>query len=231
MSPQPTGWIPLWVRISHGSCLVVGGGQVASRKIKMLLEAGASSVEVVTREASKEVQALGQGERVRLRIKEVEKQDLKGASLVVVATDQSDVNQRVSQWAREMGLLCNVVDKPELCNVVFPAVLRRGRLEVAVSTGGSSPAMAARIRDEIGDCLKHGYELLLDLLAELRARIKKMDLPEERRLELLRALVNQEVMELSKKKDEKELRAILERRMAKALGGLGLEKTGSCPGE
>lgn len=216
MPQKASGWIPLWVRLGGFKCLVVGGGQVAWRKIRMLLEAGASVV-VVTKKASPQVEEMARGGFIQLRIKEVEQEDLKGARLVVVATDKGEVNRSVSHWAQQLGVLCNVVDKPELCTAVFPAVCRKGKLEVAVSTGGASPAMAARLRDQIADSLRPGYEALLDLLSEMRARVKEMGLSEKKRLALLRSLVDEKIMEECAIAKEEDLRAALETRLQKAL--------------
>lgn len=216
MSEKSAGWMPLWVRTKGVNCLVVGGGQVALRKIRMLLETGAS-VQVVTREASPAVEEMAQRGLIQLRIKEADKEDLRGCRLVVVATDSRDVNSCVTQWAQQQGVLCNVVDKPELCTALFPAIIRKGRLEVAVSTGGSSPAMAARIRDHIAQSLDQGYEVLLDLLSEIRGRVKHMGLSEDRRLKLLRSLVDDQVIALCKEKKYKEMGAILESRLHRAL--------------
>lgn len=216
MSVTNTGWMPLWVRMKGVKCVVVGGGVVALRKISVLLEAGAC-VKVVTKRACSEVEKLAHAGLIELRIKEVAKEDLKGGRLVVVATDSGEVNRSVSAWAEELGVLCNVVDKPKLCTAVFPAIIRRGKLEVAVSTGGSSPAMAALIRDRIAELLPPGYELLLELLGEIRDRVKKMGLADEKRLELFRSLVDEQVLESCNKEKEAELRAILEKRVQIAL--------------
>lgn len=216
MSQKASGWIPLWVRVGGFKCLVVGGGQVACRKIRMLLEAGATVV-VVTKKASSRVKEMAQGGLIQLKIKEVDQDDLEGARLVVVATDKGEVNRSVSHWAQKQGVLCNVVDKPELCTAVFPAVCRKGKLEVAVSTGGASPAMAARLRDQIADSLQPGYEALLELLSEMRGRVKQMGLSEKKRLDLLRKLVDDQVMEACAKGKEEDLRAVLEARLQKAL--------------
>lgn len=220
MAENTSVWLPLWVKVQGYKCLVVGGGQVALRKIRMLLEAGAM-VEVVTKRACQEVQNMAQAGLIGLKIKEVENKDLSGARVVVVATDSGQVNRRVSSWADEKGVLCNVVDRPELCTAVFPAILKRGRLEVAVSTGGASPAVAAKIRDHIAQSLQPGYELLLELLSEIRGRVKKMQLADEKRLGVLRSLVDEQVMKACSTSTERELKAMLEMRLERALSGDG----------
>ncbi len=212
MRAEAPGWIPLWVRIGRCKCVVVGAGSVALRKINLLVERGAS-VRVVAKKACEEVMQMAARGIISLELREVDAQDLEGARLVVVATDRADVNSSVSGWAEQRGILCNVVDQKDLCSAVFPAFLKRGRLEVAVSTGGASPAMAARLRDYIGDCLFPGYEILLDLLTQVRLEIKKMGLSEQKRLELLRNLVDAQVMDACKTGNEAKLRKLIEMRI------------------
>ncbi|MEJ5376604.1 MAG: bifunctional precorrin-2 dehydrogenase/sirohydrochlorin ferrochelatase [bacterium] len=206
------GWMPLWVKIGGCKCVVVGAGSVALRKINLLVDRGAS-VHVIAKEACQEVEQMAAEGIISLELREVDAKDLQGARLVVVATDIADVNSSVSRWAEQQGILCNVVDQKELCSAVFPAILKRGRLEVAVSTGGASPAMAARLRDYIGDCLFPGYEILLDLLTQVRLEIKKMGLSEQNRLELLRNLVDAQVMDACKSGNEAQLRRLIEMRI------------------
>jgi precorrin-2 dehydrogenase/sirohydrochlorin ferrochelatase len=215
-SDKAPGWVPLWVRVDGSKCLVVGGGQVALRKIKMLLDRGAA-IEVVAKRACEGVRRLAQDGRIALRMESVRQSHLRGARLVVVATDDSIVNQQVSNWAQREGILCNVVDKPELCTAVFPAVLSRGRLEVAVSTGGSSPAMAARIRDGIARFLGPGYEAALEILGQVRARVKAMDIAEGSRSRILRSLVDQELVGACERGDLAKIREMIQSRLDRAM--------------
>jgi precorrin-2 dehydrogenase/sirohydrochlorin ferrochelatase len=127
------------------SALVVGGGKVALEKTRGLLECGAN-VTVVAPRLVPELYELDV-EILRRRYRE---SDLDGRFLVVAATATSSVNRRVSADADERSLFCNVADVPELCSFILPAVLRRDPIAVAISTGGASPALAQRIRDDVG---------------------------------------------------------------------------------
>jgi precorrin-2 dehydrogenase/sirohydrochlorin ferrochelatase len=143
------------------SCLVVGGGTVAHEKISGLLDCGAR-VTVVAPRISDAVRALD----VELVEREYETADLDGRFLVVAATDLTELNRRVHADAEARAQLCNVVDVPELCNFILPAVHRVDPIAVAVSTGGASPALAKRIRDDVAAIVTEDYA---DLAHELRA--------------------------------------------------------------
>lgn len=196
------------LRLDGAKCVVVGGGRVAKRKIGSLLEAGAR-VEVFTKLASTEVQRMADAGCILLTLREPVREDLRSARLVVVATDDRELNQRVSRWAQDIGVPCNVVDKPELCTAIFPATLRRGRLQLAVSTGGASPAMAALIRDRLSELLGPEYESAVELLFELRSRIQSMNLEESRRIKVLRSLASDELVRACRDADLRALERFL----------------------
>jgi precorrin-2 dehydrogenase/sirohydrochlorin ferrochelatase len=144
-------------------CLVVGGGSVALEKAKGLLECGAI-VTVVAPRIEPELQRLP----VRWRPKRYEATDLDGSFLVVAATSTRSVNRRIFADAEARLLLCNVVDTPELCSFILPAVFRRDPIALAVSTGGASPALAKRLRDELGASIEERHVTLARRLRDLR---------------------------------------------------------------
>jgi siroheme synthase-like protein len=148
-------------------CLVVGGGSVGLEKAKGLLDSGAV-VTVVAPEIEPELQRLP----VRWRQKRYERADLEGNLLVVAATPDRAVNRRVFDDAEARSLLCNVVDDPELCSFILPAVHRRDPIVLAVSTGGASPALAKRLRDELGAQIDERHVELAYRLRELRPWVK-----------------------------------------------------------
>jgi precorrin-2 dehydrogenase / sirohydrochlorin ferrochelatase len=145
------------------SCLVVGGGTVALEKVRGLLDCGAR-VTVVAPRFVGELRALD----VELVQRGYRTADLDGRFLVVAATSIESLNRRVRRDAEARSLLCNVVDVPELCNFILPAVLRRDPIAVAVSTGGASPALAQRIRDDIDGLIGPEHAELAQKLRELR---------------------------------------------------------------
>lgn len=145
------------------SCLVVGGGSVALEKARGLLECGAR-VTVVAPQIVDELRVSG----VELVQRGYGASDLEGRFLVVAATSTASLNRRIHRDAEARSLLCNVVDVPELCNFILPAVLRRDPIAIAVSTGGASPALAQRIRDDIADRIGPEHAEIARLLRELR---------------------------------------------------------------
>ena len=144
-------------------CLVVGGGSVGLEKTKGLLDCGAV-VTVVAPEVAPEVAALP----VELLRRKYRRSDLAGRYLVVAATADTTVNRRVFADAEARALLCNVVDVPELCSFILPALHREDPITVAISTGGASPALAQRLRDDIAQVVRPEHAALAVRLRELR---------------------------------------------------------------
>lgn len=149
------------------SCLVVGGGTVGLEKARGLLDCGAR-VTVVAPEIVPELRELDV-ERVP---REYSSSDLEGRFLVVAATSITELNRRVSADAEARPVLCNVVDVPELCSFILPAVHREGPIAVAVSTGGASPALAQRIRDDVAGLVGPEHAELAVRLRELRPWVR-----------------------------------------------------------
>jgi siroheme synthase-like protein len=149
-------------------CVVVGGGSVGLEKTRGLLACGAE-VTVVSPEVHDELAALD----VTVLRRRYRRGDLRRAFLVIAATSDRAVNERVHRDAEERGMLCNVADVPDLCNFILPAVHREGPIAVAVSTGGASPALAKRIRDDVAATLTPEHAELAQRLQELRPWAKQ----------------------------------------------------------
>lgn len=160
-------YYPAFLDLRGRNCLVVGGGAVAERKVESLLECGAL-VKVVTREATSALAELARSGSIELCLRDYISDDLLGIFLVIAATDDPTVQARIGSEAKERGLLVNVVDDPANCTFIVPAVARRGELSIAVSTGGRSPALAARIREKLEGLFGPEYEEWVDLLGQLR---------------------------------------------------------------
>ena len=159
--------------------VVVGGGEVAARKVEGLLAAGAR-VTVVSPRLAPALEQLAAQDRVTVLQRAYQPGDLEGARLAIAATDDPVVNQAVWQEAQERGCLVNVVDDPAHCTFHTPAVVRRGPVTVAVGTGGASPALAKHLRREIEAVVGPEYGQLAALLAELRPRVQAHIPPEKR---------------------------------------------------
>jgi precorrin-2 dehydrogenase/sirohydrochlorin ferrochelatase len=165
---------PVSLNIAGKLCAVVGGGKVAERKVLSLLNARAC-VRIISPQLT-EVLAEVVSERaadasVEWRNRGYQRGDLDGALLVFAATDNREVQDAVVRDARKAGLLVNVADAPHLCDFQVPAVVRRDNLNIAVSTNGTSPALAARIRQDLEDMYGEEYAVLLRLMSRIRTRI------------------------------------------------------------
>jgi len=154
-------YYPVFLDLRDCPCLVVGGGGIALRKIEGLVAAGARVRVVAT-----EIQAMPEGVACVLRA--FETQDLDGMRLVIAATDDRRLNAIVAQQARARGLWVNAVDDPAECSFILPALVRRGDLVVAISTGGQSPLLARRIKEQLEQLFGPEYGELAALLGELR---------------------------------------------------------------
>ena len=178
----------MFVKLEGRSCLVVGAGKIGESKIRSLLVSRAS-VHVVAPWATPTVTAWDRAGVLRWTPREFQPSDLDGVFLVVAATSTPAVNDAVYQEAQARHALCNVVDVPDRCDFYYPAVVRRGDLQVAISTAGHSPALAQRLRREFERQLAPIYAGWLQALGKIRRDLfsRRMD-PEQRRL-LLHAVV------------------------------------------
>jgi len=150
---------------------MVGGGMVAERRVDGLLAAGAR-VRVISPRTTRTLAALAAEGRIELESRGYREGDLAGADLAFVATDAGEVNAAVAREARERGLWVNAADDPAHCTFILPALVRRGDLTVAVSTGGSSPALARAIREELEAYLTAEYATLAAIAAEARRELR-----------------------------------------------------------
>ncbi len=147
-------YIPIFLDVTGRECVVVGGGEVAARKVESILEAGAR-VTVVSPHLSPILESLAASGSVTHLARNYQRGDIRGCVLVYAATDDPKLHRELAAEARALGIPVNVVDVPELCTFIAPAVVKRGELQIAISTGGASPAFAARLRrtleDQFGD--------------------------------------------------------------------------------
>lgn len=155
---------------------VIGGGRVAARKVASLLEVEAK-VRLVSPRLAPETAEQADDPGVELRQRKFEPQDLDGAALVICATDNETLNRSVAAEADKRGLFVNVVDVPPLCSFIVPAVVRRGELTLAVSTGGASPAAARRLRERLQDEFGPAWGPYLKLMRALRERVTTQGRP------------------------------------------------------
>lgn len=206
-------YYPVCLDMADRPCLVVGGGPVAERKVAGLLDAGAR-LTVVSPSATDRLREWASADRIRLLPREYAAADLAGQAVVFVATDDERINAGVARDARAVGVLVNAVDDPAHCDFILPAVLRRGLITVAVSTGGASPALARAVRDELGAYLdRDDYAALARVVADVRRilRGQEVRVPWERWQAALggevRALVRADRLDTARERLLEQLRA------------------------
>ena len=168
-------YYPVFLDIAGKPVVVVGGGEVAARKVDVLLDCSAQ-VTVVSPELHPELRALADAGRIRHIAREYQRGDMKGYTIAVVGTDDTSANAAAAREAREIGVWINAVDDPPNCDFIMPGIVRRGDVVVAVSTSGGSPAMARKLREELQDFITEEYALLLELAAEVRGELREKDI-------------------------------------------------------
>jgi siroheme synthase-like protein len=170
--PKPPVYYPIFLNIQGKKCVVVGGGQVALRKIKMLIDCKAK-VTVITPALHPALEQLVESRAIRLIERNYKPGDLEDSALVIAATDTKGVNKRVAHDAKKQGIIVNVADDPELSDYIVPSFFKRGNLTVAVSTAGVSPALARKIRTKLEKNFGEEYASLLSLIGEVRSTLKE----------------------------------------------------------
>lgn len=163
---------PLFLELQGRSCLVIGGGPVAFRKATALLRCGAK-ITVVSPELSAGLRRLALGKKIRWLKRRFRAGDLRNVELAVAATDDQQINRLAAREARRRRVWINVVDQPKLCSFILPSVVRRGKLAIAVSTGGASPALAKWIRRDLESRYSPEFGRLLTQAAAARGRVQR----------------------------------------------------------
>lgn len=222
-------YLPVSLRLTDQPCLVVGGGSVALRKAALLSRAGAR-LKVV---APVIVEGIGEFSNAQVVTRAYEADDVRGARLVVAATDDANLNAQVAADATDRGVLVNVVDDPQRCTFVMPSIVDRSPMLVAISTAGAAPVLARMVRGDIEALLPPGLGPVSELLSRHRAAIKAA-LPElGARRRFMEALLSGMVVELAYAGDlaaaEAELRRLLDTQNVHALGEVAVVGTG--PGD
>ncbi|MDP2153482.1 MAG: siroheme synthase CysG [Methylotenera sp.] len=163
--------LPIFINITNRLCVVIGGGDVATRKVSMLLKANAA-ITLVSPEICHELQTLVDDGKIKCTLSNYHKQQLEGACLVVAATDDMSVNEAVSIDAKALGIPVNVVDSPDLCTFTMGSIIERSPVVIAVSSEGNAPVLARYIRTKIETMLPAGYGRIAGIAGEFRDKVK-----------------------------------------------------------
>jgi uroporphyrin-III C-methyltransferase/precorrin-2 dehydrogenase/sirohydrochlorin ferrochelatase len=164
-------YFPVFFDINNKRCLVVGGGDVAARKVALMFRAGAQ-VTVVSPELCESLQNRLANKEIIHEARNFESNDLEACALIVAATDDQAVNKKVSELAHSKCIPVNVVDQPELCSFIVPSIIDRSPVQVAVSTGGASPVLARLLRARLETMIPSAYGRLASLMNEFRDKVK-----------------------------------------------------------
>lgn len=183
------GYYPMFVKLTGKQCLVVGAGKVAQRKIAGLLAAEAD-VTVVSPSVTPTVEEWSVTGRIMLHRRVFHPEDVQGMAVIVAAASDPAVNLAVYEAALPQQWV-NIVDRPDLCSFVVPAVVERGDLQIAISTGGQNPGLAKKLRSEWEERLGAEYEDYTRFLGEMRRRLLSLGLEEEEKRSILTALLDE----------------------------------------
>ncbi len=173
-------YFPMFFELENRPCLVVGGGDVAARKVSLLARAG-GKVTVISPDLCESLQGRLNASEIKHLAKSFEANDLSGYVLVIAATDDRSVNKLISELAQQQNIPVNVVDQPELCSFIVPSIIDRSPVQVAVSTGGASPVLARLLRAQLETIIPATYGRLALLMEEFRDKVKKLIDADKRR--------------------------------------------------
>lgn len=210
-------YYPVFLDVSGKRCVIVGGGRVAERKALRLVSRGAD-VLVVSRKTTPLLEEMRRAGKIAIVDDDYARGALDGAFLAFAATNDAAVNRQVALDARAAGALVNVADAPDRCDFIVPSVVERGELMIAVSTGGSSPAVAKKIRKELEVLYGEEYAELLRIMGKLRETIIARGRDSEENREKFELLASSEILDCIREGRMAEADAIIKR-----LTGFGME--------
>lgn len=196
-------YYPIFIDLNGRKAVVVGGGNIAERKVRTLLECGAL-VTVVSPEVTPCLGEIISEGRVAWINRHYQAGDLSGAFCTYAATDDNTVNTAVYEEASRNSQLCNVVDVPPLCNFIVPSIVDRGDLTIAISTSGNSPALAKRLKAMVAEEYGEEWRMLNDMLGRLRPEVKRRHPEEAPRNDVLARLLEAGVLDMLREGRESE---------------------------
>ena len=201
-------YYPIHLDIKNRDCLIVGGGVVATRKVSTLIECGAR-VTVVSPDPTPELTKLASEGSVTLKKRAYRKDDLTGMFLVIGATDDERLNRQISKDAEQAQILCNIADRPEVCNFILPSIVRRGDLVITISTSGKSPALAKHLRQKLETQFGPEYADFLLLMGAVRRRLLSQTHEPETHKTLFNQLVDSDLIQLMQAGKTEEINSLL----------------------
>ena len=209
-------YFPVYLDLRARAVLFVGGGAETEVKVLQLLKTGAC-LHVVCATPLPALARLAKDERLQYRIGEFHAADLDGKWLVVAATEDSELNQAIASAAAARNVFCNIVDVTPLCSFIYPAIVARGDVQIAISTSGTSPALAQKLKREIANIVGPELAALADLLGELRQRVIAEIPNRQDRADLFHRLVESDLLELLRYRQPNAARQLAEEILTSAI--------------
>jgi precorrin-2 dehydrogenase/sirohydrochlorin ferrochelatase len=210
-------YYPINLDIQNRNCLVVGGGSVGARKAITLLSCGAV-ITVISPQATEELQKLATAGSITLRKRGYRSADLDGIFLVIGATDDETLNRQVSTDAESRNILCNIADRPAVCNFILPSVIHRGDLVVTISTSGKSPALAKKLRKDLESQFGEEYVDLLNLMGAIREKLLRQAHEPEAHKHLFNQLLDNGLLEMIRKGRKEDINRLLVNTLGEEFG-------------
>lgn len=201
-------YYPVYLDIKDRNCLVVGGGSVGTRKVKTLLKCGAR-VTVVSSDATETLKELSNSGVIQLKERTFKTADLDGVFLVIGATDNQYLNFRIHAEAERRCVLCNIADRPDACNFILPSIVNRGDLIIAISTSGTSPAFAKKLREHLEAEFGNEYAEFLNLMGAIRKKLLSQDHEPEAHKHLFEQLIERDLVQMLKNADTENINSLL----------------------
>ncbi len=201
-------YYPVNLDIANRKCLVVGGGGVGTRKVITLLDCGAK-VTVVSPGVSGQLLELANNGLIVLEKSPYRETDLDGMFLVIGTTDDEELNRQISKDAESKNMLCNIADRPEVCNFILPSIVNRGDLTISISTSGKSPALAKRLRIELEEKFGNEYAELLRLMGAIREKLLSQKHEPEAHKQLFEKLISSNLLFMIQNNQKDEIDSLL----------------------
>ncbi len=201
-------YYPICLDIQNRNCLVVGGGSVGTRKVMTLIDCGAT-VMVVSPDVTSTLNALAKNGMITIEKRPFQASDLAGQFLVIGATDNQKLNRQIQTEAERLGMLYNIADRPKACNFILPSIVNRGDLVIAISTSGTSPAFAKKLRLDLEKEFGNEYAVFLRLMGAIRKKLLTKNNEPEANKHLFEQLINSGLVQMIKNRKNTEINQLL----------------------
>jgi len=202
-------YYPIFLDLNNENVVVVGGGEVAERKIKNLLMYGCT-IYISSPHLTPHLEQLVATKKIHHIPYESLDAHMDDTFMVIAATDDTKVNSKIASQAKNHGLLINTVDQPKDCNFIMPSIMKRGNLQIAISTAGKSPALAKKIRKNLESTFPPEYDSFVELLGIIRTKLLSQDQPSSKNKIIFQQLVDSNLLEMITHKNWDGIRATLQ---------------------